>query len=157
MVWFLFGLLSYVAVNSYGHVGMVSSPNHTFSWACKTHFAMYMRCCYEINSIFGLFMESGTLVHGIRNTSGLLQSKLTWQETRSIHDSVNRQKKWIYYCFQLNWLVFLIFLIKSDITPNFLLLFSWQNVFSVTHMSVNNVIRWHWHWSTPNGAHVGMV
>ena len=25
-----FGLLLYVTVNSYGHVGMVSTPNHTF-------------------------------------------------------------------------------------------------------------------------------
>ena len=25
-------LLLYVPVNSYGHYGMVSSPNHTFSW-----------------------------------------------------------------------------------------------------------------------------
>ena len=35
-------------------------------------------------------------VHGIMNTSGLLQSKLgfrlTLQETRSIHDSMNIQK-----------------------------------------------------------------
>ena len=27
---FLFGLILYIPVNSYGHVGMVSSPNHTF-------------------------------------------------------------------------------------------------------------------------------
>ena len=26
-------LLLYVPVNSYGHYGMVSSPNNTFSWA----------------------------------------------------------------------------------------------------------------------------
>ena len=31
-------------------------------------------------------------VHGIMNTSGLLQSKLTLQETRSIHDSMNLPK-----------------------------------------------------------------
>ena len=31
-------------------------------------------------------------VHGIMNTLGLLQSKLTLQETRSIHDSMNRPK-----------------------------------------------------------------
>ena len=29
-VFFWFGLLLYVQVNSYGHVGMVSSSNHTF-------------------------------------------------------------------------------------------------------------------------------
>ena len=29
----LIGLLLYIPVNSYGHVGTVSSPNHTFSWA----------------------------------------------------------------------------------------------------------------------------
>ena len=28
---FWFGSMLYVPVNSYGHVGMVSSPNHTFS------------------------------------------------------------------------------------------------------------------------------
>ena len=28
---FWFGLFFYVQVNSYGHFGMVSSPNHTFS------------------------------------------------------------------------------------------------------------------------------
>ena len=27
----LFGLMLYIPVNSYGHVGTVSSPNHTFS------------------------------------------------------------------------------------------------------------------------------
>ena len=33
----LFGLILYVPVNSYGHVGTVSSPNHTFSsWASLT-------------------------------------------------------------------------------------------------------------------------
>ena len=31
-------------------------------------------------------------VHGIMNTSGLLQSNLTLQETRSIHDSINIPK-----------------------------------------------------------------
>ena len=31
-------------------------------------------------------------VHGIMNTSGLLQSKLTLQETQSIHDSMKRSK-----------------------------------------------------------------
>ena len=30
---FLFGLVLYVSVKSYGHVETVSSPNHTFSWA----------------------------------------------------------------------------------------------------------------------------
>ena len=28
----LFGLMLNVPVNSYGHVGMISLPNHTFSW-----------------------------------------------------------------------------------------------------------------------------
>ena len=33
----VFGLILYVPVNSYGHVGTVSSPNHTlFSWASLT-------------------------------------------------------------------------------------------------------------------------
>ena len=32
----LFSLMLYVPVNSYGHVGVVSSPNHTFSWASLT-------------------------------------------------------------------------------------------------------------------------
>ena len=27
---FFFGLILFVSVNSYGHVGMISSPNHTF-------------------------------------------------------------------------------------------------------------------------------
>ena len=27
----------YIPVNSYGHVGMVSSPNQTFSWASLTN------------------------------------------------------------------------------------------------------------------------
>ena len=31
-------------------------------------------------------------VHGIMNTSGLLQRKFTLQDTRSIHDSMNRLK-----------------------------------------------------------------
>ena len=31
-------------------------------------------------------------VHGIMNTSGLLQSKITLQETGSIHDSMNIPK-----------------------------------------------------------------
>ena len=30
---FLFGLILYVSINSYGHVETVSSPRHTFSWA----------------------------------------------------------------------------------------------------------------------------
>ena len=49
-------------------------------------------------------------VHGIMNTSGLLQSKwspkgfmLTLQETRSIHDSINIKKKRI-YCLYLHFL-----------------------------------------------------
>ena len=29
-------LMFYIPVNSYGHVEMVSSPNHTFSWASLT-------------------------------------------------------------------------------------------------------------------------
>ena len=32
----LVGLILYVSVNSYGHVQMVSSPKHTFSWASLT-------------------------------------------------------------------------------------------------------------------------
>ena len=37
LVCFCFGLVLYAPVNSYGHVGMVSSPNHTFySWASLT-------------------------------------------------------------------------------------------------------------------------
>ena len=32
----LFGLILYISVNSYGHVEMVSSDNHTFSWASLT-------------------------------------------------------------------------------------------------------------------------
>ena len=73
-------------------------------------------------------------VHGIMNTSGLLQSKwslkgftLTLQETWSIHDSMNRPKiefiTYIYiinqvsfFNFHLTWLVFLLFWIKLDIT-----------------------------------------
>ena len=31
----LFVLLLYIPVNSYGHGGTVSSPNHTFSWASQ--------------------------------------------------------------------------------------------------------------------------
>ena len=31
-VFCMFVVLIYVPVNSYGHFGMVSSPNHTFSW-----------------------------------------------------------------------------------------------------------------------------
>ena len=75
-------------------------------------------------------------VHGIMNTSGLVQSKwspkgftLTLQETWSIHDSMNIPKiefiTYIYilyyqssinFNFHLTWLVFQIFWIKSDIT-----------------------------------------
>ena len=32
----LFGLMLNVPVNSYGHIGMFSSPNHIFSWASLT-------------------------------------------------------------------------------------------------------------------------
>ena len=74
-------------------------------------------------------------VHGIMNTSGLMQSKwsrkgftLTLQETRSIHDSMNIPKMnllliFTFYIiskvsilnFHLFWLVVRIFWIKSDI------------------------------------------
>ena len=33
---YLFGFVLYVPVNSYGHVGVVISPSHTFSWASLT-------------------------------------------------------------------------------------------------------------------------
>ena len=99
-----------------------------------------------MNSIFGRFMESWILrvsckvnvkpVHGIMNTSGLLQSKwspkgftLTLQDTRSIHDSMNLPKiefiAYIYiyiisqvsiFNFHLTLLVFEILWIKPDIT-----------------------------------------
>ena len=32
LFYFIFGLILYIPVNSYGHVRTVSSPNHIFSW-----------------------------------------------------------------------------------------------------------------------------
>ena len=37
----LFGLVLYVPVNSYGHVGMVTLPNHMFSCSCA-YFPLYV-------------------------------------------------------------------------------------------------------------------
>ena len=34
VVGFFFGLILNVPVNSYGHVGMVSSPHHTLTFSC---------------------------------------------------------------------------------------------------------------------------
>ena len=45
--------------------------------------------CRKILKKYNLFFWN---LHGIMNTSGLLQSELTLQETRSIHDSMNRPK-----------------------------------------------------------------
>ena len=42
----LFGLLLYVPVNSYGHGGTVSSPNHTFSWASLNKQFTSISCTY---------------------------------------------------------------------------------------------------------------
>ena len=44
--------------------------------------------CRKILKKYILFFNP----HGIMNTLGLLQSELTLQETRSIHDSMNRLK-----------------------------------------------------------------
>ena len=41
----LFGLRLYLPVNSYGHVKMVSSPNHTFSWANLTKLRAHFFAC----------------------------------------------------------------------------------------------------------------
>ena len=52
------------------------------------------RICFQLRNYFNFWN-----VHGIMNTSGLLQSKwskgftFTLQETRSIHDSMNIPKK----------------------------------------------------------------
>ena len=43
---FWFGLVLYVPVNSYGHVGMVSSQNHTFTWASLTKQLISTSCTY---------------------------------------------------------------------------------------------------------------
>ena len=43
---FGFGLLLYVPVNSYGHVGMVSSPNYTFSGASLNKHLAITSCTY---------------------------------------------------------------------------------------------------------------
>ena len=45
LVWF--GLILYVPVNSYGHVGMVTSPNHTFSLASLTKRLTSTSCTYS--------------------------------------------------------------------------------------------------------------
>ena len=42
----LFVLLLNVPVNIYGHVGIVSSPNHTFSWAGLTQQLTSTLCAY---------------------------------------------------------------------------------------------------------------
>ena len=43
---FLFCLRFYVPVSSYGHVEMVSSPNHTFSWASSAKGLTSTSCTY---------------------------------------------------------------------------------------------------------------
>ena len=47
---------------------------------------------YECRKILKKYILFFWNLHGIMNTSGLLQSELTSQETRSIHDSMNRPK-----------------------------------------------------------------
>ena len=47
---------------------------------------------YECRKILKKYILFFLNLHGIMNTSGLLQSELTLQETRSIHDSMNRPK-----------------------------------------------------------------
>ena len=42
----LFCLMLYVPVNSYGHAGTVSSPNHTFYWANLTKPLTSTSCIY---------------------------------------------------------------------------------------------------------------
>ena len=42
----LFGLMLYMPVNSYGHVGTVISINHTFSWASLTKLLTSTLCTY---------------------------------------------------------------------------------------------------------------
>ena len=44
VVWF--DLILNFPVNSYGHVGTVSSPNHTFSWASLTKQLTSTSCTY---------------------------------------------------------------------------------------------------------------
>ena len=44
--WVDFGLILYVPVNSYGHVGTVSSPNHIFSSASLTKGLTSILCTY---------------------------------------------------------------------------------------------------------------
>ena len=66
-------------------------------WKCKyryMHVRYHMWCWNHLRNEFNFWK-----VHGIMNTSGLVQSKwspkgftLTLQETRSIHDSMNLQK-----------------------------------------------------------------
>ena len=44
--YFDFGLVLYVPVNSYGHVRVVSSPYHTFSWASMTKCLTTTSCTF---------------------------------------------------------------------------------------------------------------
>ena len=64
-------------------------------------------------------------VHGIMNTLGLLQSKFTLQETRSIHDSMNRPKiEFIAHIFTFPLRVF-----KSTFTFEMLFIATWTDLF----------------------------
>ena len=54
----LVGLILYVSVNSYGHVETVSSPNHTFSWACVTKRLASTLCTYICLNLTTTLLES---------------------------------------------------------------------------------------------------
>ena len=67
----------------------------TFSLPFTTKVICYVVCCFasHIKQIYLRNEFNFWNVHGIMNTSGLLQSfALTLQETQSIHDSMNIPK-----------------------------------------------------------------
>ena len=130
--------------------------------------------CFYLRNKFNLW-----IVHGIMNTSGLLQSMwgftMTLQETLYVHASMNRPKiefitfiYILYYQSSINfhptWLVFRIFSIKSAITevseqPKHQI--SPLNVMVMRFQQHTNVsIQCYWMALTlvhPNGTYVGVA
>ena len=54
----LCGFILDLSVNSYGHVGMVSSPNHTFSWASLAKRLTSTSCTYNRLYLTATLLES---------------------------------------------------------------------------------------------------
>ena len=63
----LFDLIHYVSVNSYGHVEMVSSSNHTFSWTSLTKWLTSTSCTYFVYNWQHPFLNQQKEENGGRN------------------------------------------------------------------------------------------